>query len=261
MRNTSVGVSFDGDLEFAPQGCSRIHERLASQHQGFTLVEVVVAFAIMFILVLGLSAGFSYSQRVARQAQLSAMAQNLMDLQVEELRSFSPGTLGRLVDGTLGVDTALVNYPHYSVGGVDPDGDKMLYAYDQTSDTDPATKGVFYVVNLIDTVEKPSGGTPYSAPEIIGGDVLLGSSVSVQPVTPPLPASPYYNVLFFQDMYPTLARRIRIERIPAGADGNNEYAYVYSVAILSRTQNGELYSVLQELTGVITPLATGTIGG
>jgi hypothetical protein len=208
----------------------------------------------MFILVLGLSAGFAYSQRVFRQAQLSSMAQNLLDLQIEDLRSLSPATLHHLVEGA--EDSALVNYPHYLASdaqsaAIHPTATQ--YFYDQKDDTDAATKGVFYMVNLIDMVEGLDG-TEYSAPAAIpSANVLLGSNVSVQLVTPPFPASPYYNVVFFHDMYPTLARRIRISEIPAG---NNKYAYEYSVAILSRVSNSDPYEVLQELSGVFTPLAT-----
>ena len=222
--------------------------RSTGRRPGFTLVEVVVAFAIMFILVLGLSAGFAYSQRVFRQSQLSAMSQNLMDLQVEDLRSLSADSLAALVSGSY--DAALVNYPHYQDAASHVPA--QSYQYDQTLDGDTTTNSVFYVINLVDKVVlvKPAIPVTYTAPQTLGSDVLLGSSVSVVVDS----TSSYYSVLFYHNMYPTLARRIHVVQVSGGAAGSTDYVYEYSVAILTPTPSG--YTVIQELSGIMAPLAT-----
>ena len=225
--------------------------RSTGRRPGFTLVEVVVAFAIMFILVLGLSAGFAYSQRVFRQSQLSAMSQNLMDLQVEDLRSLSADSLAALVSGSY--DAALVNYPHYQDAASHVPA--QSYQYDQTLDGDTTTNGVFYFINLVDKVVLLRAAIPvtYTAPQTLGSDVLLGSSVSVVVDSTSSPSS-YYSVLFYRDMYPTLARRIHVAQVSGGAAGSTDYVYEYSVAILTPTSSG--YTVIQELSGIMAPLAT-----
>ena len=74
------------------------HPRGLSRNQwGFTLVEVVVAAAILLILLIGLAGVFARGVTGFKQAQLVTMAQNLAEFQVEDLKNLAPSVLHQLV--------------------------------------------------------------------------------------------------------------------------------------------------------------------
>lgn len=58
------------------------------QNSGFTLVEVVIAGAIMIILCIGILTVFSYTVKINRGENLRVQALSVLQSEVEEYRSF-----------------------------------------------------------------------------------------------------------------------------------------------------------------------------
>lgn len=82
-----------------------------SARRGFTLVEVVVAAGILIILLLGLSGVFARGVTGFKRAQLTTMAQNLAEFQIEDLKNLAPSVLDELVRGVF-TENPDPNYPN-----------------------------------------------------------------------------------------------------------------------------------------------------
>lgn len=107
--------------------------RSTDRRLGFTLVEVVVAAAILLILIIGLAGVFARGVTGFKQAQLLTLAQNLAEFQVEDLKNLAPSALNQLANHTY-LD---VNYP-YAVqpSAGDPDYVEKLAMYHFDHDND-----------------------------------------------------------------------------------------------------------------------------
>ncbi|MFA4932712.1 MAG: prepilin-type N-terminal cleavage/methylation domain-containing protein [Caldisericia bacterium] len=167
MRGASPG--------FTPRG-------LFHNPRGFTLVEVVVAAAILLILIIGLAGMFARGVTGFKQAQLVTMAQNLAEFQVEDIKNLAPSVLNQLVNHSY----ADVNYPYESVADwpcnethVEPFDDRYCWAYDSGKlQTDFMVDGVTQIGSSSFTA-----GQPASAPlPVIPTDaqVLLGSNIVIE---------------------------------------------------------------------------------
>lgn len=86
--------------------------RSTGRRSGFTLVEVVVAFAILLILMVGLLQFYARTLVASRNIYITETAETLAEVQAEDLRSMSVAALAELVKGT----STDVNYPANQVG-------------------------------------------------------------------------------------------------------------------------------------------------
>jgi prepilin-type N-terminal cleavage/methylation domain-containing protein len=225
--------------------------------RGFTLVEVVVAAAILLIVIVGLAGSFARSVAGFKKAQLLTMAQNLAEFQTEDLKNLAPSVLNELVRGQ-DADPPEgyqdVNYPYPTRITTAPKydatartNDQRLWMYDSGK---LATD--FMVDGLVSL-----GGTFIAGGETIPNvpgpsDILLGSNIVAQiygidqyppelrywkvgtvwgyynPAWTPLPGLPpagttyYYRVILQHQAFPQFSRQIQIAEydvsLPTGSD-------------------------------------------
>ena len=81
-----------------------------SNAQGFTIPEVIVAGGIMIILCIGILTAYSQVIKFNRGNSIRSQALVVLQLEVEELRSF------RFVPGTTDARINAGNYPNYKTG-------------------------------------------------------------------------------------------------------------------------------------------------
>jgi type II secretory pathway pseudopilin PulG len=225
--------------------------------RGFTLVEVVVAAAILMILMIALMGSFSAGVAGFKKAQIETLAQNLAEFQAEDLKSMAPSVLNHLVQGTypgdfykfdslgnpvydasgnpvIDTENPLIKYSNYppAVGPGNPGYNADAY-YNDNSLLDSSTPGNSYMYdsgevqtdyNLIGVTKVSgspwvAGDTPSSAPVIPDGTFLLGTSVEILPYADSGTTWKYYRVVLHKEAYPLFTKRIRVERINAARMG------------------------------------------
>jgi type II secretory pathway pseudopilin PulG len=222
---------------------------------GFTLVEVVVAAAVLITLIIGLSGVFARGVNGFKQAQLLTMAQNLAEFQTEDIKNLAPSVLSQLVSHTY----SDINYPYsssadvacgtllYDGGSVVEFDDRYCWAYDSGKlQTDFMVDGVTQVgAGFV------AGGT--TVPAIpTNDDLLLGSNIvidiyGVDPLiadrvywrddlgwyywsgelkvrhgTPHVGTLFYYRVILQHEAYPLFSRQVRVARYDAATPGGSD---------------------------------------
>jgi type II secretory pathway pseudopilin PulG len=231
---------------FTPQGLSRN----PSEHvfptrgvfpRGFTLVEVVVAAAVLIILIIGLSGVFARGVSGFKQAQLMTLGQNLAEFLVEDVKNLAPSVLNKLVLG----EYQNVNYPYPTTDAEALTNDGYPWMYDS---------GKLRTDFKLDWIERLgegflAGGYASTVPMLPNDtDVLLGDNIAVRayitmddgttywkdseedgwyytdgsgnrhdlpeaPVQPPFQTDDphyYYQIVLQKEAYPQFSRRIRI---------------------------------------------------
>jgi prepilin-type N-terminal cleavage/methylation domain-containing protein len=194
---------------------------LSQRRRGFTLVEVVVASAILLILLISLMASFASGVSGFKQAQLLTFAQNLAEFQAEDLKALAPSVLSLLCEGGWtgvppGVDPALSNYANPSA--TDPNDAEALVRNARPFEYDSGLQQTDYnIIGVTDIVTDPS--TVYHAgetsPPTIPTDppFLLGSNISVEsyPKTDPTSPTIYpFVVKLHKEAYPLFTKEIRV---------------------------------------------------
>lgn len=147
---------------------------------GFTLVEVVVAAAILLILLIGLAGAFAHGLNGFKQAQLLTLAQNLAEFQVEDIKNLAPSVLNQLVLGsTVGYHD--LNYPF-------PTNDTHDSGYDATASANDALAWMydsgklstdFIVDGLISLGGSFVAGGETIPPVPTSSDILLGPNILI----------------------------------------------------------------------------------
>jgi prepilin-type N-terminal cleavage/methylation domain-containing protein len=270
-------------------------EKLGASRRGFTLIEVVVASAILLILLIALVGSFSRGVAGFRQAQLTTFAQNLAEFQAEDLKSMSPSVLYLLVqhdypgkiyeydeDGNVVVDVAtglpvldqshpLVQYSNYPYAA----DDLEPWRYDSGE-----INTEFNIIGLTRILGDPwtagPASDPDAAPELVGDPVLLGSNIQILPYEDVDENGDafwrYYRAALHRQAFPLFSKRIVVEyydasQLPSKSDhggagsgtawvGESHAAFDYSITVYY-TQ-GASKRTLYRTTGTIT--APYTIG-
>jgi prepilin-type N-terminal cleavage/methylation domain-containing protein len=269
--------------------------RSVFRRRGFTLIEVVVASAILLILLIALIGSFSRGVAGFRNAQLTTFAQNLAEFQAEDLKSMSPSVLYLLVqhdypgkiyeyddEGNVVVDPVtglpvldqshpLVQYSNYPYAA----DDLEPWRYDSGE-----INTEFNIIGLTRILGDPwtagSASDPDAAPELVGDPILLGANIQILPYEDVDEMGDafwrYYRAALHRQAFPLFSKRIVVEyydasQLPskndhggAGSDtawvGESHAAFDYSITVYY-TQ-GASKRTLYRTTGTIT--APYTIG-
>jgi len=218
---------------------------LLSRRRGFTLVELVVAAAILLILLIALAGVFARDVDGFKRAQLLTMAQNLAEFQVEDLKNLAPSVLNQLVLGAYDD----VNYPYPTSDATAMANDSLTWMYDSGKlQTDFMVDGVTALGGTFTAGGRTVPAIPTSS------DLLLGSNIDVEiygvdqspsldrtywrpdtawqywdgaqwvvlPGLPPPETVYYYRIVLQHEAFPQFSRQIRIAQydasFPAGSD-------------------------------------------
>jgi type II secretory pathway pseudopilin PulG len=204
--------------------------RSSCHRPGFTLVEVVVAAAILIILMVSLMAVFSAGVSGFKNAQLMTFAQNLAEFQAEDLKSLPSTILKQLCEGTAtgvapGVSVEYTNYPYPTADASDPNydadalaNDAKAWVYDSgPSQTDFSIVGVDAIVKDISTEYPTSyraGGPmepvlPSDPPLLLGTNILVETYLRADPLFPP--DEWYYVIRLMHQAYPLFSKQVQVE--------------------------------------------------
>lgn len=297
MRQTTKHRSYVGSAEgLSCHGVGRARKstghhpperfsRMRGASPGFTLVEVVVAAAILMILMIALMGTFSAGVSGFKNAQLMTFAQNLAEFQAEDLKSLPPSVLSGLCEGIAtgvapGVPTTYTNYPYATPSTTDLNYDATARANDAKAwvydsgivRTDYTITGVDAIVKDVSTeypISYRAGGTtkpatPSDPPLLLGTNILVESYLRTDPVPPD---EWYYAVRLMHQAYPLFYKRVQIEcydsRNPTYhfvSDSSqarmNEYVSdaraMFSYTITIRYHQGTSQRTLYETKGVIS---------
>ena len=218
---------------------------VVSRRRGFTLVELVVAAAILLILLIALAGVFARDVDGFKRAQLLTMAQNLAEFQVEDLKNLAPSVLNQLVLGAYDD----VNYPYPTSDATAMANNSLTWMYDS---------GKLQTDFMVDGVTALGGTFTAGGPTVpaipTSSDLLLGSNIDVEiygvdqsssldrtywrPDTmwqywdgarwvvlqgsPPDGTVYYYRIVLQHEAFPQFSRQIRIAQydasFPAGSD-------------------------------------------
>lgn len=189
-------------------------EAIVRNRRGFTLLEVMVAFAVFMIAVLALiSSYFGYNSRM-RDLRIATIGQNLAQLEMENLRSMSKSVLATLVKG----ESTDVNYVNLSNADFPPRSDTASSKTVYDSGEDPSNVGVglldgtFYIPN----VATINGSGPTSMSDIPTLSLPLGVvTVSVAGDVSD-PTTWDYTVTLHKAVFPGYKKRIEVTDISGG---------------------------------------------
>lgn len=188
-------------------------EAIVRNRRGFTLLEVMVAFAVFMIAVLALiSSYFGYNSRM-RALRVATIGQNLAQLEMENLRSMSKSVLATLVKG----ESTDVNYVNPSDADFPPlrwDQDPTATRYDSGVNASNVglLDGTFYIPN----VATINGSGPTSMSDIPTLSLPLGVvTVSVAGDVSD-PTTWDYTVTLHKAVFPGYKKRIEVTDISGG---------------------------------------------
>jgi prepilin-type N-terminal cleavage/methylation domain-containing protein len=242
MRNRTAYHSREGYKDGSGAACfgvlrctsprrSGFARPLARNPRGFTLVEVIVASAILMVLLLTLMGSFAAGVSGFKQAQQMTFAQNLGEFLAEDLKARPPGVLKQLCEGTwdgvsewvypVTAKAALSNYPLPPVDDAEAQANNARpFEYDSgKQQTDYSITGVDLVLGTDpdgDSFVYRAGGT--SAPTLpTNPPLLLGSNVgvltyelnSIDPYDPEN-STHYYVVKLHREAYPLFTKQVRL---------------------------------------------------
>jgi len=190
MRQTTEHRSYVGSGAVLSRHDLAPTHRSSCRRPGFTLVEVVVAAAILIILIIGLSSAFARAVDGFKQAQLLTLAQNLAEFQVEDLKNLAPSVLNQLVlsdEANAPVGYHDINYPY-------PTLDPSATGYDASAASNDVRPWMYdsgklstdFIVDGIERLGDASLGfvAGWAATEIplvpTDTEVLLGANIFVR---------------------------------------------------------------------------------
>src|SRR5450830_920139 len=99
MRQTTEQLPYVGSTAVRSHYSQNPVRRGMGRRLGFTLIEVVVAMAILLIVVLALVSSYSFYYGRTVQLRAATIGQNLAQLNMEDVRSKSKSVLAELVQG------------------------------------------------------------------------------------------------------------------------------------------------------------------
>jgi len=189
-------------------------KRLCNAKKGFSLIEVIIALAILMIVVLGLISSYYSYYRNMTDLRIQTIGQNLAQLQLEDVQNLAVSVLGSLVDGgrwPTAISYTVPNYP------LDKDSDPSIYDSGKMED---ASFRIEHLTNICGTVD--SGTLP---------TLLLPGSIEVEPVLEFNPDGPdYYDytLILHKEVFPNYHKRIVItDNTPGLGDAQK----IFSIAI------------------------------
>jgi len=271
MRQTTEQLPYVGSTAVRSHYSQNPVRRGMGRRHGFTLIEVVVAMAILFIVLIPLMDSFARGVAGFKSAELFTFAQNLAEFQAEDLKSMAPSVLSQLVEG---------KYPGvYMDDGITPDTSNPLVVYsnykpalkagdlDYNAVTDAAgaaNDALYYMYdsgniatdfNLIGLTK--IGGNPYVAgpslaPELPADVPMLGPNIEILPYEDVNYASTqwrYYRAVLHKEAYPLFSKRIQVTRYDAHylpyktqhpLAGDVSDLFDYTITVSARQSDGSL---------------------
>lgn len=217
-------------------------EAIVRNRRGFTLLEVMVAFAVFMIAVLALiSSYFGYNSRM-RDLRIATIGQNLAQLEMENLRSMSKSVLSSLVKG-VSTDVNYVNLSNADFPPTRSDTASSKTVYD--SGEDPSNVGVglldgtFYIPNVA-SIDLHTPSSPSDVPALTLPEGVVTVSVAVN--TPSADPWMDYTVTLHKEVFPGYKKRIVVTDLTDGLGQLFRLDVTVFWTVGGRNQHSELVS-------------------
>lgn len=208
---------------------------------GFTLLEVMVAFAVFMIVVLALiSSYFGYNSRM-RALRIATIGQNLAQLEMENLRSMSKSVLTSLVQGN-STDINYVNTTNNVFPPLRSDGDTRPTVYDSGVDASNVglLDGTFYIPNVA-SIDLHTPSSPSDVPALTLPEGVVTVSVAVNTPSAGVPWMDY-TVTLHKEVFPGYKKRIVVTDLTGGRGQLFRLEVTVYWTVGGRNQHSELIS-------------------
>ncbi len=176
-------------------------KRLCNTKKGFSLIEVIIALAILMIVVLGLLTSYYSYYRNMVDLRIQTTGQNLAQLQLEDIQNLPVSVLNIIVGETdefgPGLGIYLPNYPE------DTDSDETIYDSGDGTPGRLLMNGSFKIEHLTDICGETTGDLP---------DLLLPTSVGIEQILDPPDTGVFidYTLTLHKEVFPNYKKRIVI---------------------------------------------------
>src|SRR5450830_612236 len=191
MRQTTEQLPYVGSTAVRSHYSQNPVRRGMGRRLGFTLIEVVVAMAILLIVVLALVSSYSFYYGRTVQLRAATIGQNLAQLDLEDIRSYSKTELYNLCGGG-------AIYPNYRAETASDPGGPSSNVYDVGK-----VVGTFYIPNITKVLgHQPTG--PSDTPSSI---VLPSGVIDLAPAGP---SYVDYTMVLMESVFPGYQRRVVI---------------------------------------------------
>lgn len=212
MRETAEHRSYVGSAAVLSHHGQSSACRSRDHRPGFTLVEVVVAFAILLILMIGLMQFYARSLVASRNIYITETAETLAELQAEDLRSMSVDALIDLVKGA----STDVNYPPNQL-----ESTSVRYlSTAEAEQTDGYFASTFFLPDIrsIALTNPASPVANASTDDPLPSSLLLPASVGITPETPSGggPGDGKYVVRVMKSSFPNMYKRVELALVSDG---------------------------------------------
>jgi len=198
-------------------------KRFCRGRKGFSLIEVIIALAILVVVVLALEFSYYSYYRNVTDLRIKTIGQNLAQLQVEDIQNLAASVIASdIIDSTTGYPP---NYP--------PDTSPTEHVYDSDK-----INGKFEIERLTHIILLDSDGNPHdftNGSETADGMglndlLLLPSSIVVDPVdTDGVGGNDHYTLTLHKEVFPNYTKEIKItDETP---DISAPYKKIYKIEV------------------------------
>ena len=198
-------------------------KRLCNAKKGFSLIEVIIALAILMIVVLGLLTSYYSYYRNMVDLRIQTTGQNLAQLQLEDVQNLAVSVLSNLVKDKPSNTPPEGWSTTYTIPNYPGDTDPSPFVYDSGDGSAlyPLIDGSFRIEHLTNICGETTGDLP--------GDLLLPSSIEVIRV-PATGVFDHYNIILHKEVFPSYKKQIVItDKTPGLTDAQKIFSIEVTV--------------------------------
>ncbi len=196
-------------------------KRLCNAKKGFSLIEVIIALAILMIVVLGLLTSYYSYYRNMVDLRIQTIGQNLAQLQLEDVQNLAVSVLVNLVKDNPNNSPPKGWSTVYTTPNYPGDTDPLTYIYDSEKMADASFR-IEHLINICGIENSDTLPT-----------LLLPGSIEVVPVWVINPDGPDYwdyTLILHKEVFPNYRKQIIItDKTPELTDVNKIFTIEVTV--------------------------------
>ena len=228
---------------------------------GFTLIEVIVALGIFMIVVLALLSSYYSYYRAVKDLRYKSIGQNLVELQMEDIRNLATSILDILIDDKNFQYPEPENPPQEFLDSVKPEDQTRLKAPNYPKNMSPSPNtydsgiidGSYVISRLTNVCGAPTDDSLENEQVLLDQAVLSGTLMLPENMVfvPTKHTDPYdytvyydYTLYLYKETFPSYEKQIQITR-KEGASGKI-YEFTITIFWENRTKSLSIKGVKWE---------------